>query len=354
MPTSNEEYSDIKGDFTEGEEYETVHDRILAINIAHWNRKRTLKQQNKDANLFDKIEKDNEAFQEYLYQGDIQMDEELERDLHMPVRTRTKRNAVRKRKMLWTSRVIPYYIPGFMSRIRKNFMIAIQEFHSKTCLRFVPYQSGVHRNYITFGNKDGCSSMIGKKYYKSGKQTISLGRGCNDPGTIIHETLHALGFFHEQARTDRDKFVKIEWQNILDGFDDQFDKYSWNDIDELGVNYDYKSIMHYGRHAFTKNGQPTLVAIGNERLELGNENGRLSVVDAIEINALYDCKVKRYGWTSWSEYTPCDDYCYKSRERFCYDSGNRRSCVGNVNAYGIEKQEIKCTKMECLGKSFIF
>ena len=35
--------------------------------------------------------------------------------------------------------------------------------------------------------------MIGKKYSRHGKQTISIGDGCNHVGTILHEMMHAIG-----------------------------------------------------------------------------------------------------------------------------------------------------------------
>ena len=58
----------------------------------------------------------------------------------------------------------------------------------------------------------------------------------------------------------------------------------------MGVSYDYQSIMHYDRRAFTKNGKPTIVAIGNENMEFGTPEGRFSLRDVVKINALYDCK----------------------------------------------------------------
>ena len=34
---------------------------------------------------------------------------------------------------------------------------------------------------------------------------------------FISHSISVLGFFHEQSRSDRDKYVKINWENILDG-----------------------------------------------------------------------------------------------------------------------------------------
>ena len=46
---------------------------------------------------------------------------------------------------------------------------------------------------------------------------VYLGPGCENKGTILHELLHLLGFYHEHNRADRDTYLRIYEQNIADG-----------------------------------------------------------------------------------------------------------------------------------------
>ena len=61
--------------------------------------------------------------------------------------------------MMYYRQSVVYYMYNkvffFVGHITLNVQKAIQEFHRKTCLRFVSYNSAYHRNYIEFGNDDG-------------------------------------------------------------------------------------------------------------------------------------------------------------------------------------------------------
>ena len=67
-----------------------------------------------------------------------------------------------------------------------------------------------------------CWSYVGRA---GGEQKVSIGPGCEFMGTIIHEIGHAVGFWHEQSRQDRDHYIRILKENIQTNAVDQFSKY---------------------------------------------------------------------------------------------------------------------------------
>ncbi|KAL1467231.1 hypothetical protein MTO96_026227, partial [Rhipicephalus appendiculatus] len=59
---------------------------------------------------------------------------------------------------------------------------------------------------------DVCYSYLGRN---GGEQTLSLGDGCLYNGTVAHELLHVVGFYHEHTRPDRDDYVDVFERNIM-------------------------------------------------------------------------------------------------------------------------------------------
>ena len=105
--------------------------------------------------------------------------------------------------------------------------------------------------------------------------------------------MHALTFFHEQSRTDRDSFVTINFSNIQNGTEHNFDKEL--ESESLGTAYDYGSVMHYGLTAFSVNGENTIDVIQpvpdpfNEQRFVGQRRG-VSNADIRQIQLLYQCE----------------------------------------------------------------
>lgn len=83
-----------------------------------------------------------------------------------------------------------------------------------TCVTFVEADPDVDANYIQFENgPDGCYGTIGRK--KKGMQVLNLADECfYTIYTVAHELIHALGFWHMHCAADRDKYVKVLWDNI--------------------------------------------------------------------------------------------------------------------------------------------
>ena len=118
-------------------------------------------------------------------------------------------------------------------------------------------------------------------------QGVILGPGCLQFSVVVHEIGHALGFFHEHSRPDRDDYIQVNKENILNGFESEFEIIPDDEINTLGIGYDYASIMHYGPTIFGRQSFVTLQALDSS-IPLGNAQ-ELSPLDVEKTNLLYRC-----------------------------------------------------------------
>jgi hypothetical protein len=184
-------------------------------------------------------------------------------------------------KYRWPEAVIPYRIHSSLAdphRVDK----AVHHWRDRTRLEFVEVTTANatrFKDHIVFRDGTGCSSRVGRQ---GRTQPITLSPRCT-VGSVIHEIGHAVGLWHEQSREDRDRFVRILLQNVKKGHEHNFHQHVV-DGDDIG-DYDYVSIMHYPRTAFSVNGEPTIEPADPDA-DIGQREG-LSDGDVAAVHALY-------------------------------------------------------------------
>ncbi|XP_069077887.1 astacin-like metalloendopeptidase [Pleurodeles waltl] len=183
---------------------------------------------------------------------------------------------------------VPYVLDDVYGAAQKaKVSAAMQDIATMTCVTFVPRL--VERDYLHIFSGTGCWSPYGKQ---GGAQITSLAAGrCLKQGTIQHELMHNLGFYHEHTRKDRDTYINIMWQYIDQG--------QWPNLDKninantLDLPYDYSSVMHYSKTAYSNTpGKSTLVPKPDPTVPIGQRAG-ISNLDVAKINALYNCGLCR-------------------------------------------------------------
>nr|XP_014344695.1 PREDICTED: astacin-like metalloendopeptidase isoform X2 [Latimeria chalumnae] len=189
---------------------------------------------------------------------------------------------------------VPYELSNkFNSKQKELIHRSLVELNTLTCVRFVTHTT--ERDYVKVLSYNGCAAGVGRF---GGEQKVFLeNKGCMWRGVIQHEFNHVMGFYHEQSRKDRDLYVQIIWDNISKGQEHNFVE---RNLETFGLPYDYHSVMHYGKYAFSKtHGKPTIVPIPNPNQIIGQVDG-FTTLDYAKLNTLYDCKMCVTVLSEWS------------------------------------------------------
>lgn len=178
----------------------------------------------------------------------------------------------------WTGGVVPYVFDANVSAADQLVGIdAMAEWAAAANVTFVPRTT--ETNYIRFYTTNSNSSFVGMI---GGMQTINV-YNWNFRFIVCHEICHALGFWHEQSRPDRNTYVTINFANIDPAYAYNFNVV--NGATTYGA-YDFDSVMHYGAYAFSVNNQPTITINPGYSGSIGQRQ-HLSVLDATGMATQY-------------------------------------------------------------------
>ncbi|CAG8517392.1 9052_t:CDS:2 [Diversispora eburnea] len=169
-----------------------------------------------------------------IYGGDINIESLIRRK-----RASFNANPVKK----WKNGIVPYIFGASLPNELRNNVLKAMEMFKDCSITFVERTNEM--DYLKIINGKGYWSSLGRI---GGMQELSIAPGnSNDPvGASAHQLMHALGFWHEHTRLDRDDWITVR------GFETPFFKSNFakhqNTIDIRNRNhglYDLKSIMHY-------------------------------------------------------------------------------------------------------------
>ncbi|XP_038209403.1 uncharacterized protein LOC119830447 [Zerene cesonia] len=224
------------------------------------------------------------------FEGDLILNDRQRRMIVTNVVEGLARNGLADSTKRWPNNEVIYFIQREHFNLDQVQAIedGIADLAQASCVKFTPYKKGDRDAVVIQGSRRGCFSQVG---YQGGYQVLNLsgrhpaGRGCFRHGTVVHELLHTLGFYHMQSSPDRDDFIDVLWENIIQTTRHNFRKYNSFAVSDFGVGYDYESVLHYSRKAFSVNGKDTLVP-KQRGAEIGQRIG-LSQKDTQKLNKMY-------------------------------------------------------------------
>jgi len=186
-----------------------------------------------------------------------------------PEELRQSNNQTKAVWAIWPGGLIPYWLdPSFSNKDRAMIANAFAYIEDVTCLRFEPDEDEKNPRMDIIADDLGGYCWTSWQTNGNGHNTysevhLSPSSACTVPRTIVHELMHGVSFYHTQTREDRNQYVRIEWENIYNDSQDQFEYCSGCCCGTHGLDYDCSSVMHYARDQMSKNGRDTITPLSH-------------------------------------------------------------------------------------------
>jgi len=204
------------------------------------------------------------------------------------------------------------------------FNAAVNAIKSATCIEFYPSPTFLEYegtgDGINVGARGQCSANLGYQSNRVGAVNLGWCKSMENLGSVIHELFHVVGVNHEQKRPDAEAawtppggsthgpYLTMHWENFqgddAETWKNQFlpDVHSYtgsqndgSDDPHIGYsNYDFDSIMHYGRTSSGWSGNAyTTIPAGMPT----GQRSRIATSDAQQVMDMYQCIDKDAGTT---------------------------------------------------------
>ncbi|XP_037936499.1 seminal metalloprotease 1-like [Teleopsis dalmanni] len=202
------------------------------------------------------------------------------------------RNGIIKETMHWPNGIVYYNFGDVIDEPHRNHILrGMEMLEQVSCIRFKEADEK-QSYYINITTEfDGCFATAGwwNRSQSFNLQLYPLDEGCFRLGTILHELLHTLGFYHQHSTWNRDEYVRIAEENIQPDALHAFEKYNSDFVDNYNEEYDFDSILHYHAYAFSINGEKTIIPLNEKDGANMGQRETLSQSDINKLNAMYRC-----------------------------------------------------------------
>ncbi|XP_060806832.1 seminal metalloprotease 1-like, partial [Amyelois transitella] len=220
---------------------------------------------------------------------------------------------------------------SFDSIIEYRLRSAMNKIEQASCVRFEPEPEDGARDYsktlIIITNPSNVRECNHEPLVDQENNSVQLilGLDCLQERDILHSLLHALGFKDEVSHPQRDRYIRVMWNNIHPKYRNLFRIQVNEFLAANPVEYDPLSIMQFHERAFSYNGQPTIVPV-TSGLNIIPSNS-LSALDKMKLRMMFGaaCNQKKL--------TELMDSCKMSMR-------GERDAVGPIEKYQYDEQNV--------------